>query len=172
MIYSLGEFTPDIHPTAWVAPQAVVLGRVRLGAEASVWYGAVLRGDLEAIEIGESSNIQDLCVVHTDHGQVCRVGAGVTVGHRAILHSAWVEDGCLVGMGAILLGGCHIGEESLVAAGSLVPQGKTYPPRSLIMGSPAKVIRSLTTDEIEHIRANARDYVRLASLARSAKEVP
>ncbi len=172
MIYSLADHKPEIHPSAWVAPSAVVSGKVVLGVGVSVWYGAVLRGDLEMIVVGENSNIQDLSVCHTDHGQPCQIGNQVTIGHRAILHSATVGDGSLIGMGAILLGGCVIEDECLVAAGSLIPQGKRFPARSLIMGAPARVVRTLSAEEIEKIRQNARDYLQLAALARTAREIP
>ncbi|HYQ96374.1 MAG TPA: gamma carbonic anhydrase family protein, partial [Candidatus Eisenbacteria bacterium] len=132
--------SPRIPASAFIAPTATVVGDVVLGEEASVWYGAVIRGDVGAIRIGAKSNIQDGCVLHvTRGGQPLVVGAEVTVGHRAILHGATVEDRCLIGMGSVLLDGCVIGEESLVAAGSIVLEGTRVPPRSFVAGVPARI---------------------------------
>lgn len=132
---------PTIHPSAFIAPTASVMGRVTIGADASVWYGAVLRGDLEAIEIGDETNIQDLTMVHADPGAPCRIGKRVGVGHRAILHGCTVEDLCLIGMGSIILNGACIGGGSVVAAGALVPEGMLVPPGSLVMGVPGRIVR-------------------------------
>ncbi|MBI4364561.1 MAG: gamma carbonic anhydrase family protein, partial [Candidatus Latescibacteria bacterium] len=131
---------PRIPKSAYIAPTASVVGDVVLGEEASVWFGAVIRGDVGPIRIGERTNIQDGCVLHVTGGRTpLRVGAAVTVGHRVILHGATVEDRCLIGMGSILLDGCVIGEESLVAAGSVVLEGMRVPPRSFVAGVPARI---------------------------------
>lgn len=148
MIHSFHEMTPQIDPEARAAQSAEIIGDVTLSPGVSVWYGAVLRGDRGPIRVGEGSNIQDNCVLHT----AVSVGSNVTVGHGAILHGCTVEDGALIGMGAIVMDEVVIGAESLVAAGALVTKGKQIPPRSLVMGSPAKVVRPLTEEEI---RANA-----------------
>lgn len=171
MIYSLPDRKPLIHSNAWVAPNAVVSGRVELRSGVNVWYGAVLRGDLKPIIVDEETNIQDLSVLHTDHGKPCTIGRQVTVGHRAIIHGAVVGDGCLIGMGAILLGGCVLEDECLIAAGSLLPQDKRYPARSLVMGMPARVVRALSDEEVQRIRQNASEYLHLTSLARLAEEL-
>lgn len=161
MIVSLEQRVPTLHPTAWVAPSADVLGDVRLGAEVSVWYGAVLRGDTESIRVGAASNIQDGSVLHADPGHPCELGAGVVVGHRAVLHGCRVEDEVLVGIGAIVMNGAVIGTGSLVGAGALVPEGVTIPPRSLVLGAPGRVRRETSDDEVERIRRNAEHYRQL-----------
>jgi len=122
-----------IHPSAFIAPNATVLGKVTLGADASIWYGCVVRGDSEAIEIGDETNIQDLTVMHADPGSPCRIGRRVAVGHRAILHACVVEDLCLIGMGSIILNNARIGTGSVVAAGAVVPEGMIVPPGSVVM---------------------------------------
>lgn len=159
---------PVIDPAAFVAPTSVVLGDVTLGAGASTWYHAVLRGDCESISIGAGSNIQDNCSVHADPGFPAVVGADVSVGHNAVLHGCVIEDGVLIGMGATVLNGAHIGAGSLVAAQALVPQGMRVPPGSLVAGVPAKVRRELTEEEKETVRLNAEHYVSLAEVHRAA----
>ena len=149
----------DIHPTAFIAPGAVVLGDVTLGARASVWYGAVLRGDMAAIVVGEATNLQDGTVVHVDEGRPARIGARVGVGHRAILHACTVEDECLIGMGSILLNEVHIGTGSVVAAGAVVPEGTRVPPGSLVVGVPARVTRPVDAALRERIRVTWEHYV-------------
>jgi len=161
---------PDIHPTAWVAPGAVVLGSVTLGEHASVWYQCVLRGDIERIEVGPGSNLQDGVIVHLASDRGASVGAWVTVGHRAILHACDVEDEVLVGMGAVVMDGARIGARSIVAAGALVTKGTEAPPGSLVMGSPARVVRTLEEAEQAEIRGWAEKYVRVASEHRAAWE--
>ena len=161
MIYTLGERQPR-SKALFIAPDAAVIGTVELGEESSVWFGAVLRGDNEPIRIGARSNIQDGSVLHTDPSFPTTVGDGVTVGHRVILHGCTVEDGCTIGMGAVLLNGCRVGANSLVAAGALLPEGREYPPGSLIMGMPARAVRELTAEERLRVAEGAEIYVRNA----------
>jgi carbonic anhydrase/acetyltransferase-like protein (isoleucine patch superfamily) len=158
---------PRIDPTAYVSPHAVVMGDVRLAARSSVWPTAVLRGDINFIEIGEGSNIQDGCVVHLAEDLPVRVGRLVTVGHRAILHACTVEDECLIGMGASILDGAVIGRGSIVGAHALVTKSMQVPPGSLVMGTPAKVMRALLPDEIADIRRWADHYVELGPIHRA-----
>jgi carbonic anhydrase/acetyltransferase-like protein (isoleucine patch superfamily) len=160
--------TPDIHPTAWVAPTATVVGRVRIGPRASVFYGAVLRGDMDEIVLGEGSNLQDNCVVHTDTGVPTHIGAGVGVGHGAIVHGATVEDGCLIGMGATLLNGSVVRAGAFVAAGALVREGQEVPAHHLAVGVPAKVRGELDEAGRERVRRNALQYQELAERHRGA----
>ncbi|WP_017603076.1 gamma carbonic anhydrase family protein [Nocardiopsis alkaliphila] len=144
---------PQIHPTAWIAPGAVVVGRVRLGSQSSVWYGSVLRADTEDIVVGEKVNIQDQCGLHSDPGQPAILHDNVSLGHKAMVHGAIVEEGALIGIGAIVLGGARVGKGALVAAGSLVAPGKIVPPNTLWAGVPGKVVRELNDDDrlvLEH----------------------
>ncbi|WP_039796892.1 gamma carbonic anhydrase family protein, partial [Nocardia araoensis] len=159
MRIQLGEHAPEIDESAWIAPNATVIGRVRLGAEVSVWYSAVLRGDLETIEVGARSNIQDGCVLHADPGFPLTVGAGVSVGHNAILHGCTIGDDVLVGMGATVLNGAVVGPGSLIAANALIPEGAQIPPGSLVAGVPGKVRRELGAEEQDRIRLNATVYL-------------
>lgn len=152
----------DLDPTAYVAPGAVVVGDVRLGARSSVWFHAVLRGDNDVVRVGEDTNLQDQCMVHVDEGQPALIGARVTVGHRAILHGCVIEDDCLIGMGAIVLSGARVGRGSLVAAGALVREGQTIPPGSLALGAPARVAGPVAPAHVEAIRRGAVHYVELA----------
>lgn len=154
--------TPTIADTAWVAPNATLIGRVTIAETASVYYGAVLRGDTDSISIGAGSNIQDNVSVHCDIGIPTSVGERVSVGHSAVLHGCIVEDDCLIGMGATVLNGAVIGAGSLVAAGAVVLEGTVIPPRSLVAGVPAKVRRELTEDERAGLTANAVHYVELS----------
>ena len=167
MIQSCHGHTPAIHPTARVAENATLVGDVTLGDRASIWYGAVLRGDSAPITVGADTNIQDNAVVHCDAGFPAVIGSGVTVGHGVILHGCTVEDGTLIGMGAILLNGCVIGKNSLVAAGALVTQNTVIPPESLVVGSPARVLRPLRPEEKEHNAGNAEIY-----MLRAKKQLP
>ncbi len=153
---------PEVAPDAWVAPTAVLVGRVRLGSTSSVWYGAVLRADAEAITVGAGSNVQDGCVVHADPGFPATIGDGVVVGHGAVVHGCTVQDGCLIGMGSTVLNGAVIGAGSMVAAGAVVLEGSQVPPGSLVAGVPAKVRRQLTDDEAAAIALGAAHYVELA----------
>ena len=159
----LGDVRPQVDSSAWVAPDAVLTGDVTVGPEASIWFTTVVRGDGDAIRIGARTNIQDGCVLHTDPGLQLVVGSHVSVGHRAVLHGCVIEDEVLVGMGAIVMNGARIGSGSLVAAGALVTEGTQVPPRSLVVGSPAKVRRELSAEEVELVRHNADHYVVLAS---------
>ncbi len=161
MILRLGERVPDVAGTAWVADAATVVGSVTLGEHVGVFYGTVLRGDMQPITVGDRSNLQDGVVVHTDPGFPVTVGTGVSVGHNAVLHGCTVEDDVLVGMGATVLNGARVGAGSLVGANALVPEGAQIPPGSLVVGVPAKVRRELTEEERQHIRSNADAYVEL-----------
>ncbi|MBC7724330.1 MAG: gamma carbonic anhydrase family protein [Burkholderiaceae bacterium] len=166
LILPYGEHSPEIDPTAWVAPNATIIGRVRLGADASVFYGSVLRGDTDSITLGAGSNIQDNVSVHCDTGTPTIVGTGVSVGHSAVLHGCVVEDDCLIGMSATVLNGAVIGAGSLIAAGAVVLEGAIIPPRSLVAGVPAKVRRAITDEEFAHIQNNATHYVELSQAHR------
>ena len=159
-IYSLGALTPRIAPSAWVAPNASVMGDVTLGERVSIWFGAVLRGDIDRISIGAGSNIQDGSVCHADPGRPLLVGEHVTVGHMVMLHGCTIGDHCLIGIGAVVMNGAVIGKNSVVGAGSLVTEGKEFPEGSLIMGSPAKVVRQLDAAALEKLQQNAANYVK------------
>ena len=152
---------PSVHPDAFVHPLAAVIGDVALGARASVWPFAVLRGDTDRITVGDDSNVQDGAVVHVDHGRPATIGARVAVGHRAIVHGATVEDDCLIGMAAVLLIGVVVGSGSIVAAGAVVPEGLVIPPGSLVLGVPGVVRRSTRADERERIARTVASYVAL-----------
>lgn len=156
-----------IHPSAFIAPGAIVLGDVSLGPDSSVWYLCVLRGDTESIKVGSQTNIQDLSVLHADPGVPCLVGDRVTVGHRVILHGCTVEDDCLIGMGAILLNGARIGAGSVVGAGALVREGMLIPPGSLVVGMPARVLRPVDESLLSRSRATWSHYVENARRHRS-----
>jgi len=152
---------PAIHPTAFVAPNATVLGDVTIGESASVWYHAVLRGDINRITVGRGTSVQDGSVLHLSAEYGCHIGEYVTVGHMAMLHACTIGDECLIGMGAIILDGAEIGARSIVGAGALVTQGKKIPPGSMVLGSPAKVVRELSAEEQSGLREWAERYVRL-----------
>lgn len=160
-VYSLDGQTPTLpdDDSHWIAPGAHVLGRIVLGRDVGIWFNSVLRGDNETITIGEGSNVQEGCTLHTDMGFPMHIGKGVTVGHNAILHGCTIGDNALVGMGATILNGAVIGAGSLVGAGALVTEGKTFPERSLIVGSPARVVRTLDETAIAGLRATAQGYV-------------
>ena len=163
--------SPLIPGSAFIAPTAVLVGDVVLGEEASVWYGAVLRGDVGPIRIGARSNIQDLCVLHTTAGvSQVKIGVEVTVGHRVVVHGATVEDRCLIGMGSVLLDDCVIGEESLVAAGSVVLEGMRVPPRSLVAGAPARIKGPIPPAIHARLRESAAIYVALAGQYATARD--
>ncbi|CAG2153737.1 gamma carbonic anhydrase family protein [Cupriavidus numazuensis] len=163
-LYKLGELSPAVAESAFVAAEATVIGRAELAADVSVWPGVVIRADNEPVRVGEGSNIQEGAVLHSDPGIPLDIGKGVSVGHQAMLHGCTVGDGALVGIQAVILNKARIGAESLVGAGALVTEGKVFPPRSLIIGTPAKVVRELTEEEVANLRANAEDYVRRAGL--------
>lgn len=158
----LDDLVPDIDATAFIAPTAVVVGEVSLGARVSIWYGAILRADGESVRIGADSNVQDGSAFHSDPGYPLVLGQRVTVGHRAVLHGCRVDDDVLIGMGAVVLNGAHIGSGSIVAAGAVVTEGADIQPGSLVAGVPAKVVKDLGDSAIERIAANAEHYVQLA----------
>lgn len=162
-IYALGEHRPVINPLAWVAPSADIVGQVIVAEQASLWFGAIVRADNGPIHIGARSNVQDGAVLHSDPGSPLTIGADCTVGHRAVLHGCTIEDGCLIGMGATILNDAVIGAGSLVGAGALVTEGKVFPPASLIVGAPARAVRSLSPDQIERLRVSADGYVKRAA---------
>jgi len=167
LIIPIAGHSPQVHAEAWVAPNATLIGQVSLAAGASVWYSATLRAEVEPIEIGAGSNIQDGVTVHVDKDFPARVGARVSVGHNAVLHGCTVGDDCLIGMGAIVLNGAVVGEGSLVAAGAVIPQGMMVPPRSLVAGVPGKVRRELSEAEVANNRFNAEGYRMLTEVHRA-----
>ena len=158
-IYQLGDDVPRIHASAWVADSAQVIGRVSLAEDASVWFGAILRGDNEWITLGARSNIQDGSVLHTDMGSPLVIGADVTVGHQVMLHGCTIGGGALIGIQAVVLNGAKIGRNCLVGAGSLVTEGKEFPDNSLIMGAPAKAVKQLSPAQFERMKLGALHYV-------------
>ena len=158
-VFTLGEKRPQIASSAWIAPNATVIGDVRLAANASIWWNAVLRGDNDPISIGENSNIQDGSVLHTDEGVPMNIGANVTVGHLVMLHGCAVGDGSLIGIGSIILNRAVIGRNCIVGANTLIPEGKVFPDRVLIVGSPGKVVRELSDDDVARLKASADHYV-------------
>ena len=160
-LYALGGREPEYpaDDSAWVAPGAFVIGTVRLQRDASIWFGAVLRGDNELIDIGEGSNVQDGAVLHTDPGSPLTLGRGVTVGHRAVLHGCTIGDYSLIGIGATILNGARIGRDCLVGAGALITEGKVIPDGSLVLGAPGRVARTLDVEAISALRAGAAHYV-------------
>ncbi|HIC10631.1 MAG TPA: gamma carbonic anhydrase family protein [Campylobacterales bacterium] len=170
MVMDYQNYSPKIGENSWIAPTASVIGDVTMGRDCSIWFGAVIRGDVHSIIIGDRTNIQDLSMVHTTHhkgkerkmddGNPTIIGNDVTIGHKVMLHGCTIEDGCLIGMSATILDGAVIGKESIVGAGALVTKGKKFPPRSLILGSPAKVVRELSDDEVAELYASAKRYVK------------
>ncbi len=153
---------PVLGDEVFIAPSGYVIGRVTIGSRTGIWFSTVIRGDMDRITIGEDTNIQDNATLHTDFGEPASIGSRVTVGHNAVLHSCTIEDGVLIGMGSVVMNNAVIGKDSLVAAGTLVPPGKEFPPRSLVMGSPAKLIRTLTEEEIPEQEGMYRNYLQLA----------
>ncbi len=168
MILPFQKWTPKLGKNAWVAESSSVIGRTTMGEDSAVWFGCVVRGDVHHITIGDRTNIQDLSMIHVTHhkkpdmsdGNPTTIGNDVTVGHRVMLHGCTIEDACLIGMSATILDGAVIEKESIVGAGSLVTKNKKFPPRSLIMGSPAKVVRELTEEEVAELYASATRYVK------------
>lgn len=172
MLYVLGDKTPQIDADAWVAPGCHVIGDVTMAAGASVWFGATLRGDNEVIAVGAGSNIQENCVVHTDMGFPLTIGAGCTIGHKAMLHGCTIGGNTLIGMGATVLNGAVIGKNCLIGAGSLITEGKVIPDGSLVMGVPGKVVRELDGAAIAGLQASALHYSENAArFSRDLKEI-
>ncbi len=167
MILNYNELKPTIGDKTWVAPSADIIGDAKIGEDCSIWFGTVIRADVHKIIIGDRVSVQDLSMVHVTHykkadksdGSPTIIGNDVTIGHRVMLHGCTIEDACLIGMSATILDGAVIGKESIVGAGSLVTKNKKFPPKSLIMGSPAKVIRTLTQEEIAELYNSAKRYV-------------
>jgi carbonic anhydrase/acetyltransferase-like protein (isoleucine patch superfamily) len=159
MKYRLGDSRVETHPQSWVAPTATLIGKVRLEAGASVWFGAVLRGDNELIHIGENSNVQDGTVMHTDMGSPLNIGKGVTIGHNVMLHGCNVDDYSLIGINSVILNGAKIGKYCIIGANSLIGEGKVIPDGSLVMGSPGRVVRELTDIQKKMLEASAAHYV-------------
>ena len=165
MIKTFQNLTPRIHETAFIADNAIVVGDVEIGAESSIWYGSILRGDVNFIRIGARTNIQDMTMIHVSrHDLPTVVEEDVTIGHRVTLHGCFVGQGALIGIGATLLDGVSVGANSLVAAGSLITPNTQIPERSFVLGAPARVKRELTDDEIEKIHENCRNYVSLSKI--------
>ncbi len=160
-VYALGDHQPDLPPDGeyWIAPDAHVIGRVTLGRDVGLWFGAVARGDNEPITIGEGSNVQEGAMLHTDLGFPVRIGAGCTIGHHAIVHGCTLGDNVLIGMGATVMNGAVIGSNSIVGAGALVTENKSFPEGSLIVGAPAKLVRALDEKAFEGLRWSARHYI-------------
>lgn len=150
---------PEIAENVFVAPNATIIGNVKIAAHASVWYGAVLRGDNDLIEVGKNSNIQDLSVIHVDPGKPVHIGTNCTIGHRAIIHGAYIDDNVLVGMGAIIMNNVRIGKNCIIGANALITEGKEIPDGSMVLGSPGKVVKSLNEEQIQDIQRNADVYV-------------
>lgn len=163
-IFQLGEYAPDIDPSAYIADSANIIGKAKIEANASVWFDVTIRGDNELITVGENSNVQEGCVLHTDPGFPLDIGKNVTVGHQAMLHGCTIGDGSLVGIQAVILNGAKIGKNSLVGAGALVTEGKEFPDNSLIIGSPAKVVRTLNEEDFVRMQRNASNYVKRGQL--------
>ncbi|MGH8808572.1 MAG: gamma carbonic anhydrase family protein [Noviherbaspirillum sp.] len=163
-IYQLGEHAPDIAPSAYVADSANLIGKVRIEAKASVWFDVTIRGDNELITVSENSNVQEGCILHTDPGYPLTVGKNVTVGHQAMLHGCTIDEGSLIGIQAVILNGAKIGKNCLVGAGALVTEGKEFPDNSLIIGSPAKAVRTLNEEDIARMHGNTANYVKRGQL--------
>lgn len=168
-LYAIGNKTPQCGPNVWIAPNASVIGDARLAANVSIWWNAVLRGDNDPLTIGENTNIQDGSVLHADEGVPLTIGANVTVGHMVMLHGCTIGDNSLIGIGSIVLNRASIGRNSIVGANTLIPEGKTYPDGVLIVGSPGKVVRELSSEEIGRLQTSAANYV--INAQRYAKEL-
>jgi len=164
MIVPFRRYRPKIHPSAFIAPSASVIGRVTIAKDASIWFGVVLRGDVNQITIGEATNIQDGSILHVDDRCPCLIGDHVHVGHHVNLHGCRVEPGALIGIGAIVLSGAHVGRGAIVGAGSVVLEGMRIPPRVLVVGIPARVVRPVTAKDLAYIRRWVANYVTLANV--------
>jgi carbonic anhydrase/acetyltransferase-like protein (isoleucine patch superfamily) len=158
-IYQLGEDLPEIDPSAYIAESANIIGKTKIEARASIWFNATIRGDNELITVGENSNVQEGCVLHTDPGCPLTIGKNVTVGHQAMLHGCTIGDGSLIGIQAVILNQARIGKNCLVGAGALITEGKEFPDNSLIIGAPAKAVRTLTPEDILRMHGNTSNYV-------------
>ena len=165
-IYQFGEYAPQIDPSAYVVDSANIIGRVRLEANSSIWFGVTIRGDNELITIGENSNVQENCVLHTDKGYPMVIGKQVTIGHQAMLHGCTVGDGSLIGIQAVILNNAKIGKNCLVGAGALVTEGKEFPDNSVILGSPAKAVRTLSAQDAANLAAISDTYVQRAAFCK------
>ena len=159
MIYDFEGHTPKLDSNSWVASNSVIIGKVELKKDSNIWFNVTLRGDVEPITIGEGSNVQDGSVVHSDPGCPVIIGKNVTIGHLVMLHGCVIEDDCLIGIGSTILNKAKIGKNSIIGANALVTENKVIPERSLVLGSPGKIVRQVTDEEIEYIKENARDYV-------------
>lgn len=171
MLIRYNGISPDVEKALFVAPNATIIGKVTLGKDSSVWYGAVIRGDLEPIRIGEKSNVQDNAVLHCSHNRPMNIGNNVTIGHGAVVHGCTIEDNVLVGMGCTLLNGCVIGAGSIVAAGAVVPEGMIVPPGSMVMGVPARIKGTLKGEHIDMPLKGAEEYRQLAEQHLSATQL-
>ena len=163
-IYQLGEHAPGIDPSAYVADSANIIGKVSIAANASIWFDVTIRGDNELISVGTNSNVQESCVLHTDPGFPLNIGPNVTVGHQAMLHGCTIGEGSLVGIQSVILNGAKIGKNCLVGAGALVTEGKEFPDNSLIIGSPAKAVRTLSDEDVARMHRNTENYVKRGQL--------
>ncbi len=171
-IYALGDRSPEFGENTWVADNATVIGRVRTGRNVSIWYNVVIRGDNDPIIIGDNSNIQDGSILHNDDGVPLTIGANVTVGHMAMLHGCAIGDGSLIGINAVVLNHAVIGKNCIIGANALIPEGKVIPDRSLVVGSPGRIIRELSDEDIAGLHANAAHYVENAQLyASEARQI-
>ena len=159
MIYDFEDNTPRMDPDSWVASNAVIIGKVELKKDSNIWFNVTLRGDVEPITVGEGSNIQDGSVVHTDPGCPTIIGKNVTIGHLVMLHGCVIEDDCLIGIGSTILNKAKIGKNSIIGANALITENKVIPERSLVLGSPGKIVRQVTDEEIKSIKKNAEHYV-------------
>ena len=161
-IYQLGDISPEIDPSAYITDSANIIGKVRIDANASIWFDVTIRGDNELISVGENSNVQEGCILHTDPGCPLSIGKNVTIGHQAMLHGCSIGDGSLIGIQAVILNGAKIGKNCLVGAGALITEGKEFPDNSLIIGTPAKSVRVLTDEAIAAMHGNTANYVQRA----------
>lgn len=169
-VYALDGLSPSLADTSWVAPSADVMGNVEIMAHASVWFGAVVRGDNDLIKIGARSNIQDNSVLHTDPGMPLTIGEGVTVGHQVMLHGCTIGDNCLIGIGSTILNGAVIGNNCIIGAHALITEGKVIPDNSMVIGAPGKIVKTLNEDQVGMLRLNAEVYVQNSARFRKGLE--